>query len=483
MHLLYNLKLILLIFFTLAHSQAPDTVWNKWFNGGGIENAKDIIQIDDDEYIVCGRMNFNIWLLRINSNGDSLWSFSYGEEALESPLDMISTKDSGFVILSEISLSAGMKFKLTKFSNSGDSLWTKTFGGSGNSYARSVFETKDNGFLIWAQTNIFNPDNMVDWLLKTDSHGDTLWTKTYSDTIGNSGRSAIETSKGEYIIAGNIECSLIDTLVSSYPSDLYVAKFDTVGNLLWEKSYGNLKTNDGANSIIESSDSNFIICGYQWNNDKGNYDGWLLKLDNNGDTLWTNTYGDDGWNKFKSVYQTSDKGFILAGTHYPRVHNSYSNGWIVKTDSIGKLIWSETYGWINDDNFESIIQTKDGSYIACGDYEFFDPNTIDAWIMKLTPDGTPITLSENTMKNTYSLNHSHYNSNINISYNLFRTTDVNLSIYNSQGKKIKNLINSRQPAKLFNVLWNVGSISSGVYYYKLDCDQEQIVKSVIVIKQ
>jgi hypothetical protein len=165
------------------------------------------------------------------------------------------------------------------------------------------------------------------YLVKTDSIGDTLWTRTYGGTTMDVGQSVAQTADGGYIVAG---------ATFSYGAgmvDVYLIKTDSVGDTAWTRTYGDSDF-DGGESVAQTSDGGYIVTGYTESYGAGMEDAYLIKADSLGDTLWTNTFGgnDEDWGY--SVTQTADGGYIIAGWT-----SSYGAGmvdfYLIKTDPLG----------------------------------------------------------------------------------------------------------------------------------------------------
>ena len=154
------------------------------------------------------------------------------------------------------------------------------YGGPDCDHGYSVVQTLDGGYFITGSTESFRKGYMDVYLVKTDSLGDTLWTKTYGGVFDDWGGSGIQTTDGGYIITGGTG--------KFYPSDtldIYLIKTDSIGDTLWTKVYGGPKCDIG-HSIVQSSDGGYIITGitgtYQGND---TFDIFLMKTDSLGDTV------------------------------------------------------------------------------------------------------------------------------------------------------------------------------------------------------
>lgn len=172
----------------------------------------------------------------------------------------------------------------------------------------------------------------------------------------------------------------------------------------WQKSLGGSGT-DKINSIIQTSDGNYIAAGYSNSNDgdvtgaHGGNDCWLVKLDSNGLLLWQKTFGGTGHEGITKIVQTIDGGFIASassGSSDGDITNNLgsSDVWIIKLDALGNITWQKSYGGTSVDGSSSIAQTTDGGYIISGSSSSYNGNVTgnhggaDAWILKIDAIGT-----------------------------------------------------------------------------------------------
>jgi hypothetical protein len=218
---------------------------------------------------------------------------------------------------------------LVKTNAYGDTLWTRNYGDTGDDRGYSVQQTSDGGYIVAGWTNSFGAGSYDVYLIKTDSSGDTLWTRTLGGTGDDRGYSVQQTSDGGYIVAGNT------TSFGAGVHDVWLIKTDAHGDTIWTRTYGGIHDDLGY-SVQQTADGGYIIAG--WTNSFGDLNGdvYLVKTNASGETLWTRTYGGTGVDIGYSVQQTTDRGYIVAGWA-----NSFGSGYfdvyLVKTDSNGKV--------------------------------------------------------------------------------------------------------------------------------------------------
>lgn len=260
--------------------------------------------------------------------------------------------------------------------------FNRTFGGSQSDTAYSVAETTDGGMAIGARTLSFGTGTDM-WLIKTDTNGNEVINKTFGGGRFDQARSVIQTSDGGYALAGQTESFGDDGFdtVSGYDVDAWLIKTDSNGNVEINETFGGPKKGDIAYSVEQTSDGGFVLGG-----EDENGKAWLLKTDKNGNEEINKTYGgpNDG---ARSVIQTSDGGYALAG-----VANSFvdtENAWLLKTDDDGNEVINETFGGSFIDQAYSVVETSDGGF-AIGGWtgSFGTGNGVsDAWLIKTDENG------------------------------------------------------------------------------------------------
>lgn len=306
-----------------------DTIWTKGYNVGN--HVKCALQTMDKGYVICGDTEFpttisNVFLSKMDSAGNLLWSKMYGDTDYSFISSIIQTTDSGFMLAGTYrgGPSLDSDAYLIKTDQFGNLLWAKTIGSSGDETAYSVIQRIDGGFIFGGTASLFGIITEAFYLVKLNNSGVVQWSKVYDGVYSEGITSMKQIGDGGIIILG---------FSSGIPTVSNVAtiilKTDSVGNSIWSKYYSD---EDVASLAIEqTSDDGFIITGViSGSNFQGN-DVLLIKTNPLGDTLWTRSYGGAGTEIAHSVKQTLDGGFVIGA-----ISLSASNGaLIIKTDSLG----------------------------------------------------------------------------------------------------------------------------------------------------
>ena len=281
-------------------------------------------------------------------------------------------------------LSVLLCFSLVVSVNAETEMWGQTYGDTGEQKAYSLVETSDGGYAIAGYTSSSANNHDDFWLVKTDMHGNMEWNQTYGGTGHEIACSLVETSDGGYAIAG-----LTEPYDSYKPraSDGWLVKTDTSGNMEWNVTYGGVGS-DAFRSLVETSDGGFVMAGiwncpldgfWFWNTEFFSYggDGWLVKVDASGNVEWNMTYGDEN-NDWASFYSVVE---VSEGGYAVAGRNDDMDSWLVKVDVDGNMEWNKTY-----ENFDplwafySVVETSDGGYALSGSDGSF-------WLVKTNSSG------------------------------------------------------------------------------------------------
>ncbi len=154
----------------------------------------------------------------------------------------------------------------------------------------------------------------------------------------------------------------------------------------WNRTFGGIN-DDMAESVQQTSDGGYILAGSTTSFGVGYSDAWLIKTDSLGNQQWNKTFGGMNNDSINSVRQTSDGGYILAGETSSFGLGGQYDGWLIKTDSSGNEQWNRTYGWFNYDWIQSVQQTIDGGYILGGHMYSYASASDNAWLVKTDSSG------------------------------------------------------------------------------------------------
>ena len=269
--------------------------------------------------------------------------------------------DSGFVISGSISGNPQYDGCLLRTNKFGDTVWLKRTGFIEDDHSYSVIKTNDNGYVFTGDIHIGYANKNLN-LVKTNSNGIIEWSNNFGGVNLENGYSAIQTNDNNFIVAGY---SNSISGPGAQPYDMYIIKTNNNGYLLWEKKIGGPE-NEYAYSVCEANNNSCIVAGYTNSYGSGSKDIYLVKLDYNGDIVWTKTYGWENAEQAKCIQPTFDGNYIVTATQQIIFGGATFNIILLKINENGDTLWTKTYG-NNGSYFGKYgIPTNDGGYIITG---------------------------------------------------------------------------------------------------------------------
>ena len=339
--------------------------------------------------------------MKLDSSGNVQWTKTIGRSGHDDGANSIIQSSDGGYVVAGWTLNLGYyDFYVVKLDSAGNVQWAKTIGGSYDDIANSIIQSSDGGYVV-AGMYSFGERHSNFYVVKLDSSGNIVWAKTIGGSGSDEAHSIIQSSDGGYVVAGG---------TSSFGAggyDMYVVKLDSSGNVLWTKTIGGSDL-DAAYSIIQSSDGGYVVAGWTWGFGAGYGDMYVVKLDSSGNVQWAKTIGGSNSDAAYSIIQSSDGGYVVAG--YTKSFGAgYRDIYVVKLDSAGNVQWAKTIGGSSDDEASSIIQSSDGSYVVAGYTESFGAGDIDFYVVKMDANGN-VCFSQNITNYSVSSNVGSFSS-------------------------------------------------------------------------
>jgi len=286
------------------------------------------------------------------------WEEAYGGWWVDQARGACTTSDGGFILAGYNSSDGpSQDLYLVKTDGSGNLVWEETYGGASTEYGYSVVQTSDGGYAATGYTQSFGAGGKDVYLVRTDADGALLWDEAYGSSSDDEGRCLIQTSDGGFTVAGARQAS-------GGGWNACLMKISADGVLQWERVYGGSEI-EYANSVVQTSDGGYALLGRTYSFGAGSEDFYLVRTDSIGMMMWYETFGGPDAEEGNSLEQTMDGGFILGGSTSSFGAGGYDM-YLVKTDPDGNEEWSTTFGTPGSDGCNDVLQTWDGGYALTG---------------------------------------------------------------------------------------------------------------------
>jgi hypothetical protein len=332
-------------------------------DGGYILGGFSESSISGDKTDYC-KGQWDYWIVKISNVGAIEWQRSLGGFLSDQGGIVITTQDNGFLIGgSSTSHNDGDKSEdirgggdiwLIKLDSAGATVWDKTIGGSGTDSMSSMIQNPDGTYIIAgiSKSNISGEKTENSrggndiWMLKLDSNGNLLNQKTIGGNLNDGPSKIIQTNDSNYLISGSsnspISGEKTDYCRGGY--DCWLLKIDPLFNIIWQKTIGG-SGYDGGTGVFQCTDNGYIVCSSSDSNisgDKtttniGGYDAWIIKLNDTGEIQWQKTIGGDAEDYLNIPIQLTDGSFVLFGSTYSNISGDIidfprglSDYWMVK---------------------------------------------------------------------------------------------------------------------------------------------------------
>jgi hypothetical protein len=429
-----KIKLLLLLLFYSLLTNAQDLLWEKSYGGKHADYLFDAQPTADYGFILAGSSlsdktgnktdknngDLDYWVWKMDEKGELDWQKSFGGSGFDLLQSIKNTQDGGFILAGTSSSNADFQkkdpckglsdFWVIKLDAKGEEQWQKTIGGSGQDELICAFQTRDGGYMLGGSSSSspeilenenqtkkmgFNSEkdlygkteksrgNMDYWIVKLDRSGNVQWQKTYGGEYADLLRSMEQTQDGGYVLGGysNSAQSGEKKEANNGIGDYWIVKIDSVGGIEWQKTYGG--NGDNQLYVVHQTNDGGYIAGGNSNSTspltslggmvRSGTDYWVLKMDEKGGIVWSETYDFGKVDILTSLVENKDNTYLIGG--YAQNGNSGLvkkeeegiNDYIaLKIDAKGERLWDKTVGSAGEDVLRKLIETRDGGYLLAG---------------------------------------------------------------------------------------------------------------------
>jgi len=257
--------------------------------------------------------------------------------------------------------------------------WAKAYGGSGDDTATAVAIAENGDIIVAGYTYSFGAGSADFWVIRLDENGNVKWQKAYGGSGDDTATAVAIAENGDIIVAG---------WTSSFGAggdDFWILRLDENGNIKWQKAYGG-GSDDRAMAVAIAGNGDIIVTGRTSSFGAGNYDFWILRLDENGNIKWQKAYGGSGYEKAEAVAIAENGDIIVTGRT-----SSFGAGsddfWILRLDENGNIKWQKAYGGSGYELPATVAIAENGDIVVAGWTDSFGAGNEDLWIIRLDGDG------------------------------------------------------------------------------------------------
>ena len=470
---------------------AQDTLWSKTYLPGvsdGVDRVRSGCSTYDGNFVLGGyTLSYGLayadfYLVKIDTDGDTVWTGTYGGTQSDYCEQVIELENKDLLAVGYCHVAHEMDYfaiRLVRTDSLGNQLWSRYYGQASDVKAYGAFETSSNQIVVVGNCGpSSNPDG---FMLRVNADGDSLFMTTYGTTGYDYVRDVSGDGYGNFVVVGYADND------KDYNYDLWMTGLNSGGGVEWTYRDGGGGYDD-LTRVIRTDDGNFLAGGcFNIYDSEVEQRMYLIKFDINGDTLWTTSFYPGNNTNVRGLCQTGDGGYLAVGNCI--YGTTASDAFVVRLDNTGDSLWSQNYGGDAYDYAYFIKQSID-DYIYVGG-TLSDNASPDFWAMKIEdlalgtelphyldlPDR--VIISQNRP--------NPFNSGTRIDYFLPRQSYVKLKIYNILGQDVKTLISGPRPAGRNSVYWNGcdskgNEVASGIYLYRMKTDNQYQTRKMIIMK-
>lgn len=388
----YFLSILLLMYWSInSMAQAPNISWEKQSNNRGTDFYSDVIEDLNDGYTVLGSKTTNensldLWIIRMNGNGDTIWTETLGTEHKDLPKKITQLSDKSYVVLGVTQKEDSLIPLLIKLGENGTEQWRKTFEGNEFIVIEDVISLEENRIAL-AGGKGTDSENIKIWMAVLGLKGEIIWEKIVQEDRQACAKSIKRLPSGGFAIAGQTsergkkDCDIIALRTTEQGALKWLTRIKTPNEKVWPEC------------ICCSKDSCFMLVGWKGkclndiNSDDPifDFDMVLNKIDCEGKILWTKNYDREGSEGGDAVTFRPDGSFIVAGIKATSFLGKVGP-WLLQVDAQGNELGEKLLKFrFNNDHAAQIINCADGGFVVIGPGLQDATNTrSDGWIMKFT---------------------------------------------------------------------------------------------------
>ncbi|WP_197464065.1 T9SS type A sorting domain-containing protein [Rufibacter sp. DG15C] len=505
-------------------------VWDRRFGGSQSEIMSSMVMTHEGGFMLGGsspspvsgdKTSFiqdrDIWIVKTDRSGNKIWDKTFGTGTHDDLTTIVKTPDGGYLLGGTSSGPAGSgnktapyrgftHFWMIKIDGDGNKIWENSYGPC---TLKSLIMTPDGGYLLGGSAYRGVEYDKTDpgkggfdyWIVKTDSKGVKQWDRTFGGSGEEELRAIVPTVDGGFLLGGSSNSMAgLDKSQSSNKWDLWLVKLTADGNKVWDRTFY-AEGDNKLTALTATSDGNFLLGGTKPFDNSDSQDYWVLKVNENGNTVWDKTFGGPSFDNLGSIIETSDGRYLIGGRSESQGHRDKteakkayiaSNFWVLMLDASGKKQWDKTLGSDGGQNLSCMLELPNKNFLLGGvshsivggditqDGRGFD----DFWIVEISEDyksvtGTPDFDIQSTSQLIVYPNPSRGEFHVRLADPTGRAGAVTLVLYDEVGRMV--LTQKASGALLCEgVGINARGLGRGMYYLKVIGLDETMTKKVLI---
>jgi len=476
----------------------PDSLWSVTFGGPDQDSLWGMIRTSDGNYIAVGskttETSADAYLVKFNGRGRLMTHAWFGNDTLREELhDVTELASGGLASCGVVHTGRNdvrrMLIITTDDYGSSENIFTYgEDGGYDDGY--SIIETSPTDVAIGG---VSYPGNnwQDDFAIRViSSMGDQQGFQHYGDqNVGEYGLDLIKTNDSSYAMVG--QSFVFDDGGEIVSGEMAILKTTSALAELWHNSYRVANSVTTGNSIIQTPDSGYVMCGAVGEIDREwgilGWDCWLIKVDARGDRVWAQAY-DLGRDEWGMQVIPVDSGYVIVGTmgtNNGGVELFNTDAFLLRVNLEGERRWSGVYGGRDNDDGLQVIPTRDGGYMIGGNTSTIGAGLTDFWVMQTSPDPQGVEFGQSSYPLGFVLSSypNPFNSTTTISYSVSTPGFVRLGAYDFGGKLVSEFAAGYRTGGTYHTTWDAKALPSGQYLIRLErAKGVEVVRSVVLIK-
>ena len=343
---------------------AQDTLWTRTLGTPGWDQLRDLKPTNDGGFIATGCCepagSWKAWLVKFDANGDTLWTNYFGPNASNAYGWCVQpTLDGGYVMGGDWNM-PGEEACLIKTDSQGQLEWYRTFP---DANIRWVLQVSADNYLIAGYSYGYpGYDGFLKWL-DADGNLDYAHPNPVQD-FPDVRLYCVKPVTDGFAVSGYDVVN-----ASPYGGDVWLCRTDSDGVPIWVRTWGQGgDVLEGTFSLCIMPDGGFLLPGYQGEEYMGEFmtDVFLVRADSDGGTVWTKTYGGSLEDRAWSAAATADGGIVAAGFIDCYGMMDEGDGWLLRLDPNGDTLWTSRLGYPGGDNFYNAVVLGPEEYLVGG---------------------------------------------------------------------------------------------------------------------